>query len=88
MFQNTLSEALETIKCPKISICNSCQSMNDYENDKGVLLDNEEVYNFTTSYFVTEPAYDLKHIEQITNNLKNIKSIEYDINQIGKNDGL
>ena len=35
-----------------------------------------------------EPAYDKNNIEEITNNLKENKSIEYAINQIGNNYSL
>ena len=75
IFQKTFSEALQIIKYPKTSIWNSCQSVNDYEYYNYVLIDNEEVYYYTTSYFVTEPAHDRQNIEEIANKLKNNKSI-------------
>ena len=75
IFQKYFLETLHTIKCPKISVCDSCQSVNDYEYYNYVLIDNEEVYYYTTSYFVTEPAHDRQNIEEIANKLKNNKSI-------------
>ena len=51
----------------KTSTCNSCKDVNDCGCYKDVFIENEEVYNFKTSYFVTEPAYDENNNEEITN---------------------
>ena len=40
--------------------------MNDDEYDNDVLNKNEELYYFTNAYFVTEPVFDVRTIEQIT----------------------
>ena len=55
MFETTLSKALQFIKLKKTNICNLCQTMNENEYDNDDLNNNQEVYYFTTSYFVTEP---------------------------------
>ena len=70
----------------KIIVCNCCQILNDFEYNDDVLSHNEELYNFTTSYFVTEPAFDGNNIEEITTNLKSNKSIEYEQNETAKYD--
>ena len=54
----------------KKSTCNSFKDVNDCGCYKDVFIENEEVYNFKTSYFVTEPAYDENNNEEITNKFK------------------
>ena len=50
------------IKYPKTLTCNAYKCVNDYEYDNDILIVNKEVYDFTTSYFVTEPEYDKNNI--------------------------
>ena len=66
MFETIFSETLKFIKCPKTIVCNSFQTMNYDEYDKDCLNHNEEVYSFTTSYFVTKPVFDQKSIKKFT----------------------
>ena len=58
------------VKCPKTIVCNSCHIVNDFEYDDKVLSQNEELYDFTTSYFVAESAFDENDIEKMTKKCK------------------
>ena len=66
MFETNFSEALKFIKVPKINIWKSFQKINN--ND--ALNNNEEVYDFTNSFFVTERVFDTYMINKITIKLK------------------
>ena len=48
---------------------------------------NEGLYYFTTTYFVTEPISDEKTMEKITTKLKTKKNTNDDQNEADKNHG-